>query len=54
MLLHPDIGYYAGISGAYRARVIGEAERYTRRMLPSILASLRAAGIEPLRGRHVP
>ena len=45
VLLHPDIGYYAGQSNAYRQRVIGAAERYTRERIPAIRAALARAGI---------
>ena len=40
ILLHPDIGYYAGHSEDYRRRVIAAAERYTREQLPAIRAAL--------------
>lgn len=40
ILLHPDIGYYAGHSDEYRRRVIAIAERYTREQLPKIRAAL--------------
>lgn len=36
VLLHPNIGYYAGIDEAYRRRVIAAAERDTRARLPEI------------------
>ena len=45
VVLHPDIGYYAGFSSSYRRRVIASAEQYTRRMLPRIEAALRASHI---------
>ena len=45
LVLHPDIGYYAGQSNAYRQRVIGAAERYTRERIPAIRAALARAGI---------
>ena len=45
VVLHPDIGYYAGQSKAYRQRVIGSAERYTRERIPAIRAALARAGI---------
>lgn len=52
VLLHPDIGYYAGHDAEYRRRVIDLAERYTREKLPEIRAALRPgvpaqAGIRP-------
>ena len=47
VLLHPNIGYYAGFSESYRRRVIATAERATREHMPQILAALRRAGISP-------
>ena len=44
VLLHPDIGYYAGHTEEYRRRVIGAAERYTREQLPRIRAALEKRG----------
>ena len=44
VLLHPNIGYYAGTSDEYRRRVISLAEAYTRSRLPSIRAALARAG----------
>jgi NTE family protein len=41
VLLHPDIGYYAGHSEAYRKRVIAAAESYTRSKMPEIRAALQ-------------
>ena len=43
VVLHPDIGYYAGHSADYRRRVIGLAEQYTRAKLPEIKAAMAAA-----------
>jgi NTE family protein len=43
VLLHPDIGYYAGTSEEYRRRVIALAERYTRERMPAIRAALGGA-----------
>jgi NTE family protein len=43
VLLHPDIGYYAGHTEEYRRRVIAAAERYTREQLPRIRAALTPA-----------
>jgi NTE family protein len=40
VLLHPNIGYYAGHTADYRRRVIDLAERDTRRRLPEIRAAL--------------
>lgn len=44
VLIHPDIGYYAGHDEAYRHRVIAIAEQVTREKLPQILAALARAG----------
>ena len=46
VLLHPNIGYYAGHDEAYRRRVIALAERYTRERLPAIRAALARAGLQ--------
>jgi NTE family protein len=46
VLLHPNIGYYAGHDEAYRKRVMEAAERYTRRQMPVVRAALARAGIE--------
>ena len=43
ILLHPDIGYYAGHNEEYRRRVIAAAEAYTRKKLPEIQAVLARA-----------
>jgi NTE family protein len=43
ILLHPDIGYYAGQNEAYRRRVIAAAEAYTRQKMPEIRAALARA-----------
>lgn len=42
ILLHPDIGYYAGFSEKYRRRSISTAESYTRARIPQIRAALAA------------
>ena len=42
VLLHPDIGYYAGWSESYRRRVIATAEAYTRTRMPQIREALAA------------
>ena len=47
VLLHPNIGYYAGHNEEYRRRVIELAERQTREQLPAIRAALARAGIAP-------
>jgi NTE family protein len=43
IVLHPDIGYYAGYREEYRRRVIAAAERYTRQKMPEIRAALARA-----------
>ncbi len=45
IVLHPDIGYYAGHNEEYRLRVIDLAERYAREQLPAIRAAFAHAGI---------
>jgi NTE family protein len=45
VMLHPNIGYYAGHTEAYRHNVIGIAERVTRDKLPAIRAALARAGV---------
>jgi NTE family protein len=47
VLLHPDIGYYAGHDEAYRRRVIDRAERAVRAEMPRILQALARAGVAP-------
>jgi len=47
VLLHPDIGYYAGTDEAYRHRVIAEAWRYTHARIPEIRSALARAGVLP-------
>ncbi|HET7546294.1 MAG TPA: patatin-like phospholipase family protein, partial [Usitatibacter sp.] len=48
VMLHPDIGYYAGYDQKYRKRVMSVAEAYTRKKLPEIRAALAAsAGARP-------
>ena len=44
VLLHPDIGYYAGGSQEYRRRVMRAAEVYTRERVPAIRAAIARAG----------
>jgi NTE family protein len=44
IVLHPNIGYYAGHSDEYRRRVIALAEAYTRKQIPAIRAALLRAG----------
>ena len=47
VMLHPDIGYYAGFREEYRRRVIATAELYTRERMPAIRKALATAGIGP-------
>lgn len=44
ILLHPNIGYYAGHNETYRRNVIAIAEQYTRERLPAIRTALARAG----------
>ena len=43
VMLHPDLGYFAGRSEEYRHRVIAAAERATRAKLPALLAAAARA-----------
>ncbi|MGE5095221.1 MAG: patatin-like phospholipase family protein [Betaproteobacteria bacterium] len=45
VLLHPNIGYYAGYKESYRRRVIAAAEAYTRAHLAEIRAAFAHAGL---------
>jgi NTE family protein len=45
VLVHPNIGYYAGHSEQYRRQVIAIAERVTRQKVPAILAAYANAGL---------
>jgi NTE family protein len=45
VLLHPNIGYYAGYKEEYRRRVIAAAERYTRQHMAEIRAAFARAGM---------
>jgi NTE family protein len=45
VLVHPNLGYYAGHSEEYRRRVIALAERATLEKLPAIRAALARAGV---------
>lgn len=40
VMIHPDLGYYAGSSGNYRARVIAAAAQATRAAVPRIRAAM--------------
>ncbi|MEP7069417.1 MAG: patatin-like phospholipase family protein [Usitatibacter sp.] len=44
VVVHPNIGYYAGHTEPYRRRVIAIAERVTRERLPAIHAAIARAG----------
>ena len=45
VLLHPNIGYYAGHSEAYRRNVIAIAEKAAREKMPAIRSALARAGV---------
>jgi NTE family protein len=45
IVVHPNIGYYAGHTEPYRRQVIAIAERATREKLPAIQAALARAGV---------
>jgi NTE family protein len=45
VMLHPNIGYYAGYKEDYRNRVIELAEKYTREQLPLLREKFAAAGL---------
>jgi NTE family protein len=47
VLLHPDLGYFAGRSEDYRHRVIAAAEHATRAQLPALLAAAARARALP-------
>jgi NTE family protein len=46
VLIHPDIGYFAGENEAYRRRVIATAERVARDKIPAIRVALERAGLQ--------
>ena len=46
VVLHPNIGYYAGHTDDYRRRVIALAESHTRKQMPAIRAALARAGVQ--------
>jgi NTE family protein len=50
ILIHPDIGYYAGENEAYRRRVIAIAEKATREKIPAIRVALERAGLSVAQG----
>jgi NTE family protein len=43
VMIHPDIGYYAGHDEGYRRRVIEIAEQVTREEMPKVLAAVAKA-----------
>jgi len=43
VLIHPDIGYYAGHDEGYRRRVVDIAEQATREEMPKVLAAVAKA-----------
>jgi len=45
IMLHPNIGYYAGYSKSYREQVMAIAEKAARAKLPAIRAALARAGV---------
>jgi len=47
VLLHPNIGYWAGQDEEYRNRVIGIAERYTTSKIQAIRTAVANAGVQP-------
>ena len=47
VLLHPNIGYWAGQDEEYRNRVIGIAERYTLSKIQAIRTAVANAGFQP-------
>jgi NTE family protein len=46
VLLHPNIGYYAGHDEKYRRRVMEAAERFTRAQMPKVREILARAGVK--------
>jgi NTE family protein len=54
VILHPNIGYYAGHTDDYRRRVIGLAESYTRKQMPVIRAALARAGVQATATERMP
>jgi NTE family protein len=47
VMIHPNIGYYAGMTEPYRRQVIAIAERVAREKIPAIRAALARAGMAP-------
>ena len=55
VLVHPDIGYYAGHTAEYRQRVIAIAAAATRERLPEIRAAIaREGAAQPSRTASMP
>lgn len=54
VMLHPDIGYYAGFSEKYRRRVMSIAEEYTRARMPRIRAALESFEAKERAAARVP
>ena len=52
VMIHPNIGYYAGQSMDYRKRVIAVAERVTRERIPAILPRWPRPASTSLRARR--
>lgn len=52
VLLHPNLGYYAGHTEDYRRRVIAIAERFTREKMPAIRAAYARAGLAVPRAQN--
>jgi NTE family protein len=52
VLIHPDIGYYAGHTEQYRRQVIAIAERFTSDKLPAIRAAYAHAGLALPEGQN--
>ncbi len=47
VMIHPNIGYYAGMTEPYRRQVIAIAERVAREKIPAIRAALARASPPP-------
>ena len=45
VMIHPNIGYYAGHDEAYRRRVMQAAEKFTREQMPKVREILARAGV---------
>lgn len=54
VVVHPNIGYYAGHTESYRRRVIEIAERVTREQVPAIQVALARAGLSPEQSAKAP